>query len=226
VTASAAAAYRRAIDLGFTLLLAPCWVPLLLIGTFGALLQGAPIFYRATRLGRDGRVFQMLKLRTMVRNAERLGPAVSTGKDPRITPVGRLLRRSKLDELPQFLHVLSGRMSIVGPRPEAPEYLRHYTPAGLRSLAAKPGITGYGALYFFSAERDSSPAEFEDRYVRDLLPTKLLLDERCWIDFQAQPLRTTLRLLGLTLATVALRNAGRLSPTRLEARFLGQGSNQ
>jgi lipopolysaccharide/colanic/teichoic acid biosynthesis glycosyltransferase len=222
VSSSPGAAYLRAVDLGFTLLLAPCWVPLLLLGTLAALVQGPPIFYRAHRLGREGKVFRMLKLRTMVANADRLGPAVSTGEDSRITPLGRLLRRTKLDELPQFLHVLSGRMSIVGPRPEAPEYLKHFTSAGLRSLRAKPGITGYGALYFFAAERDSPAADFEQRYVRDLLPTKLLLDERCWIDLQAQPFRTTLRLLGLTLATVALRGTARLSPTQLEARFLGQ----
>jgi lipopolysaccharide/colanic/teichoic acid biosynthesis glycosyltransferase len=219
-------AYLRAVDLGFTLLLAPLWAPLLLLGTIAALFQGFPVFYRANRLGRGGKVFRMLKLRTMVRHAERLGPAVSAGDDPRITTVGRLLRRTKLDELPQFLHVLSGRMSIVGPRPEAPDYLRHYTPAGLRSLEAKPGITGYGALYFFSAERNSPTAEFEQRYVRDLLPTKLLLDERCWLDLQAEPFRTTVRLLGLTLGAVIWRGAARLSPAQLEARFLRPGAAQ
>lgn len=213
-------AYLRAVDLVFTLFLAPIWVPLLLLGVTAALTQGFPLFFRANRLGRRGEVFRMLKLRTMVPNAEHLGPAVSTGDDPRITPLGRLLRRAKLDEIPQFLHVLSGRMSIVGPRPEAPDYLPHFTPAGRRSLEAKPGITGYGALYFFSAERTSPPADFEQRYVRDLLPTKLLLDERCWLDLQARPVRTTLGLLGLTLAAVTLRGAARLSPAQLEARFL------
>jgi lipopolysaccharide/colanic/teichoic acid biosynthesis glycosyltransferase len=210
----------RAADLAFTLALAPIWAPLLLLATLVALVQGFPIFYRANRLGRDGQIFRMLKLRTMVRNAERLGPAVSTGADVRITAVGKLLRRAKLDELPQFLHVLSGRMSLVGPRPEAPDYLRYYTPAGLRSLEAKPGITGYGALYFFSAERQSSSVDFEDRYLRDLLPTKLLLDERCWIDLQTRPFRITLELLWLTLAAVVLRGAPGFSPAQLEARFL------
>jgi lipopolysaccharide/colanic/teichoic acid biosynthesis glycosyltransferase len=162
----------------------------------------------------------MLKLRTMIRHAERLGPAVSASADPRITAVGRILRRTKLDELPQFLHVLSGRMSIVGPRPEAPEYLGHYTPAGLRSLQAKPGITGYGALYFFSAEHGSQSADFEERYLRELLPAKLRLDERCWLDLQAHPFGTTLALLGLTVSAVALRGSARLSPAQMEARFL------
>jgi lipopolysaccharide/colanic/teichoic acid biosynthesis glycosyltransferase len=223
---SRAAAYLRAVDLGFALILAPLWAPLLLLAMLATLVQGPPIFYRASRMGRGGAVFRMLKLRTMVPNAERIGPAVSTADDPRITRVGKLLRRAKLDELPQFLHVLSGRMSIVGPRPEAPDYLRHYTPAGIRSLEAKPGITGYGALYFFSAERHSPAADFEQRYVRELLPTKLLLDERCWLDLQAQPFRTTLRTLVLTLSAVAWRGAARLSPTQLEARFLRPGTAQ
>jgi lipopolysaccharide/colanic/teichoic acid biosynthesis glycosyltransferase len=206
--------------LGFALLLAPVWAPLLLLALAAAVSQGPPVFYRAERIGRRGKNFRMLKLRTMVRNAERLGPAVSASDDPRITAVGRLLRRTKLDELPQFLHVLSGRMSIVGPRPEAPDYLPYYTPAGLRSLEAKPGITGYGALYFFSAERGSPSADFEERYLRDLLPTKLLLDERCWLDLQARPFRTTLELLVLTLTAVTRRGSARLSPAQMEARFL------
>jgi lipopolysaccharide/colanic/teichoic acid biosynthesis glycosyltransferase len=212
----------RLVDLAVALLLSPIWGPLLLLGITLAATQGLPIFYYADRLGRGGRPFRMLKLRTMVRDADRLGAAVSTGDDPRITAAGRLLRRTKLDELPQFLHVLSGRMSIVGPRPEAPAYLPYYTPAGMRSLEAKPGVTGYGALYFFSAERDAPAQGFEQRYLRDLLPPKLLLDEQCWIDLQARPVRTTLTLLWLTVTAVCLRGAAGLSPAQLQARFLRQ----
>jgi lipopolysaccharide/colanic/teichoic acid biosynthesis glycosyltransferase len=211
----------RAADLVFAVLLAPLWAPLLLIGVVLAVVgQGLPVFYRAERLGREGKVFRMLKLRTMVPSAERLGPAVSASDDARITAVGRILRHAKLDELPQFLHVLSGRMSIVGPRPEAPAYLPHYTPAGIRSLQAKPGITGYGALYFFSAERSTPRDDFEGHYLRELLPTKLLLDERCWLDLQARPFTTTLLLLSLTLTAVVLRDSAKLSPAQLQARFL------
>jgi lipopolysaccharide/colanic/teichoic acid biosynthesis glycosyltransferase len=212
----------RLVDLAVALLLSPIWGPLLLLGIALAATQGLPIFYYADRLGRSGQPFRMLKLRTMVRDADRLGAAVSTGGDPRITAAGRLLRRTKLDELPQFFHVLSGRMSIVGPRPEAPAYLPYYTPAGMRSLEAKPGITGYGALYFFSAERDAPAQGFEQRYLRELLPPKLLLDEQCWIDLQARPVRTTLTLLWLTVTAVCLRGAARLSPAQLQARFLRQ----
>jgi lipopolysaccharide/colanic/teichoic acid biosynthesis glycosyltransferase len=210
----------RLVDLGFALLLAPVWLPLLLIGVGGALLQGFPLFYLAERLGRDAQIFRMLKLRTMVLNAESLGPAVSAGDDPRITRIGKILRRTKLDEMPQFLHVLSGRMSIVGPRPEAPAYLPYFSPEGLRSLEGKPGLTGYGTLYFFSAERTTPTADFEERYLREILPTKLRLDERCWIDLQAKPMRTTATLLALTIAAVLNRSSPRFSPARLEARFL------
>ncbi len=218
-------ALLRAVDLGVALLLAPLWAPLLLLGAGAAwLLQGSPVFYRAERLGRHGEVFRMLKLRTMVRNAERLGPAVSASYDPRITRIGSLLRRTKVDELPQFLHVLSGRMSIVGPRPEAPTYLRYYTPEGLRALEAKPGITSYGTLYFFSAERDAPTADFENFYIHELLAPKLLLDERCWLDLQARPVRTTALLLILTVAAVLGRGSARFSPARLETRFLRERS--
>jgi lipopolysaccharide/colanic/teichoic acid biosynthesis glycosyltransferase len=214
------AAVLRAIDLGLVLLLAPIWIPLLLLAIAAAALQGWPVFYRAERIGRGGKPFRMLKLRSMVPNAARIGPAVSSSNDPRITLVGRVLRRTKLDELPQLLHVLSGRMSIVGPRPEAPDYLPHYTPAGLRSLDAKPGLTGYGALYFFTAEQSSPGGNFEERYVRDLLPARLQLDERCWLDLQARPLRTTLRVLGLTLAALVGQGPVRQSPAELKARLL------
>jgi lipopolysaccharide/colanic/teichoic acid biosynthesis glycosyltransferase len=203
-------ALLRVVDLGFALLLSPLWAPLLLLGVVAAAVrQGSPVFYRAERLGRDGKVFRMLKLRTMFPSAEQMGPAVSASSDPRITPLGSILRRTKLDELPQFLHVLSGRMSIVGPRP-----------AGLRSLQAKPGLTGYGTLYFFSAERHAPTEDFESRYIRELLPTKLLLDERCWLDLQARPLRTTLLLLGLTLGAIVLRDSASFSPAQLQGRFL------
>ena len=221
IPSPAGTALLRAVDLGFAFILAPVWAPLLLLGAgAAALLQGSPVFYRAERLGKDGKVFRMLKLRTMIPSAEQLGPAVSTSTDPRITRIGSILRRTKLDELPQFLHVLSGQMSIVGPRPESPAYLRYFTPEGLRSLQAKPGLTGYGTLYFFSAERDAPTADFETRYIRDLLPTKLLLDDRCWIDLQRRPLRITLMLLVLTAGAVLRRGSPSFSPQRLEARFL------
>lgn len=216
-----AAGRLRLLDLGFTLLFAPVWCPLLLLGmSAAALSQGLPVFYRAERIGRRRQTFRMLKIRTMVREAERLGPGVSSSTDLRVTAVGRILRRAKLDELPQFLHVLRGDMSIVGPRPEAPAYLPYYTPAGHRSLEAKPGITGYGALLFFSAEASLPADDFEEHYVHELLPIRLLLDERCWLDLQARPLWTILRVIALTLAAIVQKRSAGLSPLQLQNRLL------
>jgi lipopolysaccharide/colanic/teichoic acid biosynthesis glycosyltransferase len=195
--------WARAVDLGFALVLAPIWLPPLLLGIVAAAIsQGFPVFYRAERLGRHGRVFHMLKIRTMVRDADRLGPAISGSHDARITRVGKVLRATKIDELPQFLHVLSGEMSLVGPRPEAPSYLPFYTSPGHSSLRAKPGVTGYGALYFFLHEDHSGPEEFETFYVRELLPRKLVLDERCARELSVRPFRTTARLVGRTVLVV------------------------
>jgi lipopolysaccharide/colanic/teichoic acid biosynthesis glycosyltransferase len=210
----------RLVDLGFALVLLPIWLPLLLVGIGAALLlQGWPVFYRAERMGRNGRIFPMLKLRSMVLDADARGPAVAGSRDSRITPIGQLLRRTKIDELPQFFHLLSGEMSLVGPRPEAPAYLPFYTPAGYRTLRAKPGITSYGSLYFFFLEGSRKEEDFEQFYVRDALPAMLLLEERSWMDMQRKPLRTALRLSVWTFISVVYKLAGRASWPRAERQF-------
>ena len=110
--------------------------------------DGGPVLYRQTRVGRDGADFELLKLRTMVVGAETLGagPAVNRG-DPRITRVGRLLRRLSLDELPQLWNVVRGDMSVVGPRPTLRYQVERYTPRQRRRLEVKPGITGWAQVH-------------------------------------------------------------------------------
>lgn len=133
---------RRAIDFTTGVLALAVLSPLLAIIALGVAIDspGNP-FYGGWRVGQGGRNFRMWKFRTMVQGAGKMSP-ITGGKDPRITRVGRFLRKTKLDELPQFLNVVLGDMTLVGPRPEDPEMVALYTPAQRAVLAVKPGVTG------------------------------------------------------------------------------------
>lgn len=139
-----------------------------------------PALFRQRRVGRGGRPFTIYKLRTMVARAPELGPGLTAGGDPRITRLGRFLRRTKLDELPQLWNVLRGDMSLVGPRPEVPEYVARY-PAELRAkvLSVRPGITADAALEFLDEEGELRHApDPEAWYLERILPRKLELYAR------------------------------------------------
>jgi lipopolysaccharide/colanic/teichoic acid biosynthesis glycosyltransferase len=135
-----------------------------------------PVFFRQQRLGRDFRPFQIFKFRTMVYDAPQRGSAITVGDDPRITRVGKLLRRSKLDELPQLLNVLRGDMSIVGPRPEVPQYVQMFRDDYAEILKVRPGITDLASVAYADEEallaQASEPAEV---YSREILPRKIEL---------------------------------------------------
>jgi lipopolysaccharide/colanic/teichoic acid biosynthesis glycosyltransferase len=137
-------------------------------------------FYKARRIGQGGWLFHMYKFRTMHVNADRVGPGVTYKDDPRITRVGRLLRRLRLDELPQLLNVLLGDMSLVGPRPEAPEYVRMDQLVWRQVLSVQPGICGLAQLSFAidEAEQLGDGASADDEYLTKILPAKLQLDLR------------------------------------------------
>jgi lipopolysaccharide/colanic/teichoic acid biosynthesis glycosyltransferase len=135
-----------------------------------------PIFYRATRVGKGGRVFRLYKFRTMVVDADRQGPVVTTNGDTRITPVGRRLRHTKLDELPQLLNVLVGDMSLVGPRPEDPRYVALYTPEQQQVLSVRPGITSAASLIYCHEEQILSGPGWESMYRNEVMPAKLAID--------------------------------------------------
>lgn len=136
-----------------------------------------PVFYIGKRIGKDGVPFGIIKFRTMVDHADRIGAALTQGQDRRVTPVGRVLRKWKLDELPQLLNVLRGEMSVVGPRPEAPCYVEHYTPEQRRVLQVKPGITGLTQVRFRHEEWLLQQCrDVEEEYVREIMPCKLALD--------------------------------------------------
>ena len=149
---------------------------LLLLALWVKLDSTGPVLYRGKRAGKEGSVFDMYKFRTMVLEADRLGPAVSYRDDPRITKAGRFLRRTKLDELPQLLNVLKGEMSLVGPRPEDPSYVALYTPEQRRVLSVKPGITGATQLQYRDEASMLDGESVDDDYVSRIMPQKLKLD--------------------------------------------------
>jgi lipopolysaccharide/colanic/teichoic acid biosynthesis glycosyltransferase len=148
-----------------------------------------PVYYRGLRVGRRGRPFHILKFRTMVANAEQLGGTSTANGDARVTPIGRVLRRYKLDELPQLINVLRGEMSFVGPRPEVQEYVDLYTTAEMPILELRPGITDWASIWNSDEGAILAGAADPDRaYLEFIRPTKLKLQllyaERhtLWID--------------------------------------------
>ncbi|MGA2244424.1 MAG: sugar transferase [Verrucomicrobiota bacterium] len=139
--------------------------------------DGGPVFYLQSRVGQHGRVFQIFKFRTMVLNADRLGLSVTRDRDPRITRIGRFLRKTKLDELPQLWNVLRGEMSFVGPRPEVPRYVARYTPEQRQVLVLKPGITDLATLAFRKEEELlATAADTEKFYLEYCVPRKIELN--------------------------------------------------
>ena len=151
--------------------------PLLLGAALAIALEtGFPVVFRQTRLGLNGREFGMYKFRSMVNNAAQMGPYFTTDKDPRITRVGRFIRRTSIDELPQLINVLKGDMSLVGPRPDVPVQRSLYTEADwAERCSVRPGITGLAqALY-------RSEATYEQRLNADL---RYAREASIWLDLQ------------------------------------------
>ena len=136
-----------------------------------------PVFFRQQRVGWHGQMFEICKFRTMVVDAPSYGPKVTAANDPRITPLGRLLRRSKLDELPQLINVLVGNMSLVGPRPQVPKFVQHY-PQHIRTIvfSVRPGITDPAAIAYRNEEALLAHTDNPERcYIERILPHKLTL---------------------------------------------------
>lgn len=169
---------KRTFDLVFAIIALLLLSPLFLLGSLLAKFQSkGPVFYKAKRVGKDEAVFEMYKFRTMVVNADTLGGSLTTYRDTRITPIGRFLRWTKLDELPNLINVIKGEMSLIGPRPEAPDYVKYYTEVQKQVLQVKPGMTGPSQL----ANRDEEEKlkgqqDAEHYYITELMPKKLALD--------------------------------------------------
>ena len=155
------------------LLLSPLFVLCALLVKFTS---KGPVFFRQERMGRNGRPFQILKFRSMVQEAPTLGGALTTGHDPRVTKVGAVLRKLKLDELPQLINVLKGEMSFVGPRPEVRKYVEKYPQDYAELLQVRPGITDIASLkYRHESEILGRYPDPERAYVEVILPDKISL---------------------------------------------------
>jgi lipopolysaccharide/colanic/teichoic acid biosynthesis glycosyltransferase len=135
-----------------------------------------PVFFRGRRVGRNGCLFDIYKFRSMVVDADRKGPGITTAGDPRITRVGNTLRRTKLDELPQLINVVRGEMSLVGPRPEDARYVALYTSEQRRVLSVRPGITSPASLRFRQEEDLLRGEGWRRVYREQVLPAKLQIE--------------------------------------------------
>lgn len=196
---------KRTTDLVLALLGLVVLAPLLLLVVLWVRLDSpGPAFFRQERVGRDGRLFRIHKLRTMFVDAAAGGPAVTELDDPRVTHAGRWLRHYRVDELPQLIDVVLGHMSLVGPRPELPRFVALYPPdLRARVLAVRPGLTDPASLEFADeAELLAGSADPERTYVEAILPRKL----RKQVAYAERATWTTdLATLGRTLRTLAKR---------------------
>jgi len=180
---------KRAFDIAAATLGLVLLSPLLAaVAVLVKLTSSGPVFHRGVRSGWEGKPFRIFKFRTMVVGAENLG-GLSTGKnDPRVTRIGRVLRLYKIDELPQFLNVIKGEMSIVGPRPEFPEYTSQYRGEETIILTVRPGITDYASLQLrhldeaLGSEQPDRVYEEQVKPVKNALRVKYVKEHDFWRD--------------------------------------------
>jgi lipopolysaccharide/colanic/teichoic acid biosynthesis glycosyltransferase len=138
--------------------------------------DAGPVFHKARRVGLNGNIFLLFKFRTMIVNADKIGAGITTATDQRITSVGRLLRRYKLDEFPQLINVVRGEMSLVGPRPEDPRYVARYDHNQRKILSVLPGITSPASLSFKDEASSLLGPDWEKKYVAEIFPKKIAMD--------------------------------------------------
>ncbi len=171
---------KRLFDIIVSLCVIVIFFPFGLIITLFILFESrGGVFYRQQRIGKNGIAFGLFKFRTMRPNSEKFGQLTVGMRDPRITKVGYLLRKYKLDEFPQFLNVLFGQMSIVGPRPEVKKYVDLYTTEQRMVLDVKPGITDYASIEYFDENKILGQSENpEETYINEIMPAKLTLNNK------------------------------------------------
>ena len=169
---------KRAFDIILSLILLPfVGILFVVIGLAIKLEDGGPVFYKAPRIGQFGKLYDMYKFRSMKVNAPDIrladGSTYNGKDDPRVTKVGRFIRETSVDELPQIFNILLGQMSFIGPRPDPPDWMERYPKESLRFLNVKPGITGYSQAYYRNSA-DSMEKIWNDVYYADNI--SLLMD--------------------------------------------------
>jgi lipopolysaccharide/colanic/teichoic acid biosynthesis glycosyltransferase len=188
---------KRTVDICISLLILALFLPFgLLLMLFISLESAGGVFYLQERVGRNGQLFKLIKFRSMRPNADKGSQITIGNRDPRITKVGYFIRKFKLDEFPQFINVIKGDMSIVGPRPEVPFYVEMYTEAQRQILVVKPGITDYASLaYFNENEILAKAADPQKVYLEQIMPAKIELNQRYLSD---PSLFKDIKIIGLT----------------------------
>lgn len=196
------ATVKRTFDAAIASLALLLLAPVFIVAAIAIRLESpGPVFFRQERIGRHGKRFRMIKFRTMVADAARLGPNVSGARDPRVTRVGAFLRRSFIDEAPQFLNVLAGDMSLVGPRPETPEYVHLFTLEERRILSVRPGMAGPSTVAYSRDEPAILAQQADpDGYYRTHLLHQRVAADLTYVD--RWTLATDMRILAMTAAYV------------------------
>jgi len=183
---------KRFFDILLSLIVLTIGLPFgLLIGLLIVLDTKGHVLYKQCRVGRNNVDFQLYKFRTMCAEADK-GSLITVGaNDSRVTRVGRFLRRYKIDEFPQFINILKGEMSVVGPRPEVRKYVEMYTPEQMRVLSVRPGLTDYASIRYVNENELLAASEDPDKtYIEEIMPDKLALnlqyieEQSLWTDFK------------------------------------------
>jgi lipopolysaccharide/colanic/teichoic acid biosynthesis glycosyltransferase len=188
---------KRAFDILASLLGIVVLSPvLLLVASAVKLTSDAPVFYRGVRVGLNGKTFRIFKFSTMVANAESIGGPSTALNDARLTRIGKFLRRYKLDELPQLFNVLSGEMSVVGPRPQVERYTKLYDREQQVILTVRPGLTDYASVHFINLDEILGDVNVDEKYQREIEPEK----NRLRIQYvKDQSFLTDMKIIALTL---------------------------
>ena len=196
---------KRLFDILFSLIVLIIGIPFgLLIALAIVIDSRGRVIYKQNRVGRNNVDFQLYKFRTMCNDADH-GSLITVGDhDMRITKTGTFLRKYKIDEFPQFLNILKGEMSIVGPRPEVRKYVDMYTPEQMRVLTVRPGLTDYAYIrYVNENEILAASNNPEETYIHEIMPDKLALNLQY---IEEQSIRVDIKIMFMTLKAIVVRN--------------------